>query len=92
MEIAVRTLNLDILPTRPVCTSGGLFNKFSYFDSTLVLPITPSAPPIAPAPQHIHSICTGGKASIVIYPPAVQNGVRCGVQLVASEAPRAPGY
>ena len=66
----MRTLNLDILPTRPVCTPRSLINKFFGFDSTVVLTITPIVTPIAPARQHIHSTCTGGNASIVSYPPA----------------------
>jgi len=37
MEVAVRTLNLDIQTTRPVCTPGSLINKFFCFDTTVVL-------------------------------------------------------
>ena len=70
MEVAVSTLNLDSLPTRPVCTLGSQINKFFCFNSTVVLTITPRVTPIAPARQHIHSTCTGGKESIVSYPPA----------------------
>ena len=40
MEVVVRTLNLDSLPTRPVCTLGSQINKFFCFDSTVVLTIT----------------------------------------------------
>ena len=70
MEVAVRTLNLDSLPTRPICNPGSLINKFFCFDSIVVLTITLIVTPIAPARQNIHSTCTGGNASIVIYPPA----------------------
>jgi len=66
----VCTVNLDSLPTRPVCTPGSLINKFFCFDSTVVLTLTPIVTPIAPARQHIHSTCTDGNASIVSYPPA----------------------
>ena len=66
----MRTLNLDSLPTRPVCTPRSLINKFFCFDSTVVLTITPIVTPIAPARQHIHSTCTGANASFVSYPPA----------------------
>ena len=66
----MHTLNLDSLPTRPVCTPGSQINKFFCFDSIVVLTITPRVTPIAPARQHIHSACTGGNASIVRYTPA----------------------
>ena len=70
MEVAVCTLNLDSLPTRPICTPGSLINKFFCFDSTVVLTIPPRVTHIAPARQHINSTCAGGNASIVSYPPA----------------------
>ena len=80
------TLNLGSQPTRPVCTPGSQINKFFCFDSTVVLSITPSATPIAPSRQHIHSTCTGGNASIVSYPPADATLVSglCGVCTVKS--------
>jgi len=80
------TLNLDSLPTGPVCTPGSLINKFFCFDSTVALTITPIVKLIAPARQHIQSTCTGGNASIVSYPPAdatLVSGV-CGVCTVKS--------
>ena len=68
MEVAARTLILDIPSTRPVYIPWSQINIF--FDSTVVLTITPIFTPIAPAQQHIQSTFTGGNTSIVSSPPA----------------------
>ena len=66
------TLNLDVQPTRPICTAGSQVNKFHCFIASSVLHkqlplITPKLLPLGSAPISVHP---GGDALIVCRPPA----------------------